>query len=165
MACFRFRCCLSSEVKKGKGGKRRERPAAPASPAPASFPSTGARSNLSFSTASSAVGTSKSSGSVSVGLVGAEHPGAVRGEGRQQPPRVQVPGAPGRHQRLQPVAEARRGRLRERLQGRHPAAGRARGRHAGRHQEAQSQRPSGAHLCFLGSSCRLVLVHHEFIST
>ena len=65
MACFRFRC-LSSKVRKGAGGKRRERPAAPASPAPASFPSRGARSNLSFSTASSAVGTSKSSGSVSV---------------------------------------------------------------------------------------------------
>ncbi|KAG2660230.1 probable serine/threonine-protein kinase PBL19 isoform X2 [Panicum virgatum] len=59
MACFRFRC-LSSKVRKGAGGKRRERPAAPASPAPASFPSRGACSNLSFSTASSAVGTSLS---------------------------------------------------------------------------------------------------------
>ncbi|XP_039805648.1 uncharacterized protein LOC120669850 isoform X1 [Panicum virgatum] len=54
-----------------------------------------------------------------------------------------VPGAPGRHLRLQPLAEARRGRLRERLQGRNPAARRACGRHGGRHQEAQSQRPSG----------------------
>jgi hypothetical protein len=44
-----------------------------------------------------------------LGVVGAEHPGAVRGEGSQQPPGVRVPGAPGRHQRLQPPAQGRRG--------------------------------------------------------
>ncbi|XP_062222600.1 probable serine/threonine-protein kinase PBL19 [Phragmites australis] len=79
MGCFRR---FSLKIKKNKGERRHEGPA-PASPAAASFPSTvstAARSNLSFSTVSSAVGTSqsedscaavrpaasKSSGSVSV---------------------------------------------------------------------------------------------------
>ncbi|KAF8768768.1 hypothetical protein HU200_007328 [Digitaria exilis] len=67
MGCFRFRR-FPSKVKKGKGEKRREGAEAPASPAAASFPSTGARSNLSedSSAAARAAAASKSSGSVSV---------------------------------------------------------------------------------------------------
>ncbi|XP_066319012.1 probable serine/threonine-protein kinase PBL19 [Miscanthus floridulus] len=64
MSCFR--CFSSSETKRGTGEKRR---AAPASPATTSFPSTvstGAPSNLTFSTASSAVGTSHSEDSSAV---------------------------------------------------------------------------------------------------
>nr|CAB3447397.1 unnamed protein product [Digitaria exilis] len=69
MGCFRFRR-FPSKAKKGKGEKRREGAAAPASPAAASFPSTGARSNLSedSSAAARAAAASKSSGSVSASV-------------------------------------------------------------------------------------------------
>lgn len=67
MSCFR--CFSGCRTKRGKGEKRREGSTAPASPAAASFPSTvstGAPSNLTFSTASSAVVTSHSEDSSAV---------------------------------------------------------------------------------------------------
>uniref|UniRef100_J3LQ16 Protein kinase domain-containing protein n=1 Tax=Oryza brachyantha TaxID=4533 RepID=J3LQ16_ORYBR len=44
-----------------------------------------------------------------------EHPGAVRGEGRELPAGVRATGASGGDQGLQPAAQDRRGRLREHL--------------------------------------------------
>uniref|UniRef100_A0A804UC57 Protein kinase superfamily protein n=1 Tax=Zea mays TaxID=4577 RepID=A0A804UC57_MAIZE len=67
MSCFR--CFSGSRTKRGKGEKRLEGSTAPTSPAAASFlstVSTGAPSNLTFSTASSAVVTSHSEDSSAV---------------------------------------------------------------------------------------------------
>lgn len=71
-----------------------------------------------------------------VDRVAAEHHGVVRGAGPRPAAGVRVRGAPGRHQRLQPRAEARRGRVRQRLQGLRPPARCQRGPHRRRRQAA-----------------------------
>ncbi|XP_066390626.1 probable serine/threonine-protein kinase PBL19 isoform X2 [Miscanthus floridulus] len=72
-----------------------------------------------------------------VAVVAAEHLVAVRGAGSRPAPGVRLRGAPGRHRRVQSRAEARGGRLRQRLQGLHPRRRRQGGPRPRRRQEAQ----------------------------
>jgi hypothetical protein len=92
--------------------------------------------------------------------VAAEHLVAVRGAGPRPAAGVRLRGAPGRHRRLRPRAEARRGRLRQRLQGLRPRGRRQGGPHPRRRQEAQPAQPAGAYVlclldCSLSSCCHL----------
>ena len=90
-------------------------------------------------------------GGLVVAGVAAEHLVAVRGAGPRPAPGVRLRGAPGRHRRVQPRAEARRGRLRQRLQGLHPRRrrqGRPRPRRRQEAQPAQHAGPSLRLLCF-----------------